>query len=350
MGFSERYAAFDRFQRRHAWLGFPLAVRQKYADDGGGYLAATIAYYGFFSLFPLLLVFVTLLGYALAGHPHLQHSIERSTLGQLPIVGDQRVTAISGNPIALAVGIAGALWSGMRVVLASENGINQLWGVPLRRRADFLRAHVRALLLLLVIGGGALASSLLGGLAAFGAHFGLVWKLGSILLSTALNAVLFWVGFRVLVGPHVPWRYLRVGAIVAGVGYELLQILGGWYVGHVLANASRVYGTFALVIGLLSWIYLAAHVTLLAAEANVVSTRRLWPRSVSLLREQPATDADRRALRQRALVEERRQDQGVDVRFQGVDVRFPGDEPATDRARGAGSGSRRDRTRASGRA
>src|SRR5579884_4541071 len=72
MGFRARYDAFDRFQRRHGWLGFPLAVRQKYSDDQCGFLAATITYYGFFSIFPLLLVATTLLGYVLRGHAHLQ--------------------------------------------------------------------------------------------------------------------------------------------------------------------------------------------------------------------------------------------------------------------------------------
>jgi membrane protein len=109
--------------------------------------------------------------------------------------------------------------------------------------------------------------------------------------------------------------------------YELLQLLGGYYVGHVLKNASNTYGTFAIVIGLLSWIYLAVHITLLAAEANVVASRRLWPRSFSVVVERPATDADKQALTQRAVVEERRRDEEVDVLVDG-DRRPFGREPA----------------------
>jgi len=91
--------------------------------------------------------------------------------------------------------------------------------------------------------------------------------------------------------------------------------VGGYYVGHTLKHASNVYGTFGLVIGLLSWIYLSAHITLLAAEANVVATRRLWPRSFSLMIEQPATQADKRAFTQRGKIEERRQDETVSIDF-----------------------------------
>ncbi|HEV2823653.1 MAG TPA: hypothetical protein VG035_00365 [Actinomycetota bacterium] len=64
--------AIDRFQQRHSVLGFPFGVVKKYGDDQGGRHAALLAHYGFLSLFPLLLVFVTVLGYTLDGDPELQ--------------------------------------------------------------------------------------------------------------------------------------------------------------------------------------------------------------------------------------------------------------------------------------
>ncbi|MDX6654228.1 MAG: hypothetical protein QOH18_938, partial [Solirubrobacterales bacterium] len=68
------------------------------------------------------------------------------------------------------------------------------------------------------------------------------------------------------------------GVIVATVGWEALQVAGGWYISHEVKNASAVYGTFALVIGLLAWIHLGAMFVVLGAETNVVRTRKLWPR------------------------------------------------------------------------
>jgi membrane protein len=321
-GFGKSYSAFDRFQQRHRWLGFPLAVLLKYADDQGGYLAATITYYAFFAIFPLLLVLTTVLGFVLRGHRHLYQSIVNSALGQFPVIGPElRLHSLHGSTLALGLGLAAALWAGMGVFLASQNAMNHLWGVPFKRRPDPLRARGRALLLLLVLGGGALATTILGGLATVGAGLGITWKIGSIALSTALNVGLFWVGFRVLTAREVSWRQLRGGAIGAGILYEVLQTLGGYYVGHVLKDAGNVYGTFALVIGLLSWIYLGAHITLLAAEGNVVATRRLWPRSFSVMIEQPTTPADKRALTQRGKVEERRQDETVSVDFPAAEER-----------------------------
>lgn len=314
MGFTKRYERFDRFQQRHGWLGFPLAVRQKYSDDQGSYLAATIAYYGFFSVFPLLLVATTVLGFLLRGHPHLNHQIVNSALGQFPVVGRElKSGSLRGSVLALVLGLAAAVWAGMGAVLAAENAMNQLWGVPFKRRPDFLRARARALLLLLVLGGGALAATALAGAGTVGARYGVGWKVASIALSVLLDFGLFWVAFRVLTAREVSWSNLRGGAAAAAVGYEALQLLGGYYIGHVVKNANNVYGTFALVIGLLTFIYLAVHVTLLAAEGSVVTTRQLWPRSFSVVLEQPSTPGDRRALTQRSKVEERRQDQQIDV-------------------------------------
>lgn len=315
-GFGERYRAFDRFQQRHRWLGFALAVRQKYADDQASYLAATITYYGFFAIFPLLLVLSTVLGFVLQGHRHLEDRIVNSALGQFPVIGPQLVHgSLHGNTLALVVGLVAALWSGMGFFLAGENAMNHLWGVPFKRRPDPLHARGRALVLLLLLGGGAIATTILAALATVGAQFGAFWTVVSLALSTIVNIGLFWVAFRVLTAREVSWRQLRGGAVAAGVLYELLQTLGGYYVGHTLKHASNLYGTFGLVIGLLSWIYLAAHITLLAAEGNVVATRRLWPRSFSLVFEQPATAADKRALTQRGMVEERRQDETVSIDF-----------------------------------
>jgi membrane protein len=69
--------------------------------------------------------------------------------------------------------------------------------------------------------------------------------------------------------------------VLAALAWALLQWLGGWYVDRQLSRAGATYGAFALVIGLLSWLYLASTVTLLAAEVNVVRSRRLWPRSLA---------------------------------------------------------------------
>jgi inner membrane protein YhjD len=320
-------SALDLRQKRHRPVGFMLAVFRKYSDDNGSFLAATIAYYAFFSIFPLLLVLTTVLGFVLDSDGHLYTSLVGSALGQLPVIGQQlRTHSLSGSGLGVAVGLVVALWAGTSVFLAAQNAMNQLWNVAHTRRPGFLAARLRALVLLALLGGGLLATTVLAGLGSFGGGYGVTWKVGSIALSTALNIGLFWLGLRLLTARDVSWRSLRGGAIAAGIGYEILQAAGGFYVGHVLTSSSDTYGTFALVIGLLSFVYLAAHVTLLAAEGNVVAARGLWPRSLSAT-DGETTEADRRALSALARAEERREGQRIDVSFAGTDGRLREPQP-----------------------
>ena len=312
--FARFVAWLDGFQQRHAWLGFPLAVRQKYSDDQGAYLGATITYYGFFAIFPLLLVMTTVLGYVLADNPGLARKIEDSALGQFPVIGhDLKTGSLTGSPLAIAIGTAAALWAGMGAILAAENALNKIWGVPRVDRPSFVHARVRALGLLAVVGGGLLGATILASLASANTEFATEWKVGSIVLSTVLDFAVFWSMFRILISADVPWRQLRAGAALAAVGYELLQLLGGYYIGRVLERASNTYGTFALVIGLLSFIYLAVYIFLMGAEVSVVQARRLWPRSLSIFSERPPTPADAAALEQRAGAEARRRDEQIAV-------------------------------------
>jgi membrane protein len=305
---------FDCWQQRNRPVGFTLAVFRKYADDQGAYLAATLSYYAFFSIFPLLLVLTTVLGFVLDGHGHLYRSLVGSALGQFPVVGHQlRTHSLSGNGLGIAVGLAVSLWAGMGAFLAAQHAMDQIWSVPFTRRPGFVGARLRALGLLALLGGGVLATTILAGIGTFGAGYGVGWKIGSLGLSTVVNIALFWVGLRLLTTNDVSWRTLRGGAVAAGVAYEVLQAIGGYYVGHVLRNSSETYGTFALVIGLISWIYLSAHVTLLAASGNVVATRRLWPRS--LVSDRPPTGPDQRALADQARAQKRRLDEKIDVEF-----------------------------------
>src|SRR4030088_537942 len=133
----QRLKRIDELQQRHPWHAFPLAVNKKFGDDEGGNLAALIAYYGFFSLFPLLAVFVTILAFVLDGNQHLQQDIMNSTFGQFPIIGDdlkKNVGTIKGSGVALAFGVAGTLYGGLGVANAAQNAFNRVWEVPRSKR------------------------------------------------------------------------------------------------------------------------------------------------------------------------------------------------------------------------
>jgi YihY family inner membrane protein len=306
--------ALDRSQQGHAWLAFPFAVFKKFGDDRAGNLAALIAYYGFFSLFPLLLAFVTILGFALEGDPQLRERIVDSTLAQFPVIGadiKENIGTLQGSGLVLAIGLIGAIWSGLAVVRSSQMAMDDVWDVPRVERKGFVPSVLRAMLTLVVFGLTMLLSSLL---ASLGAASGLAPALRALVLvaSVFVNFLLFATAFHTLTVADVSWRDVVPGAIGAALAWALLQFLGTFLVDRTLRNAGDVYGFFAIVIGLLSWIYLAAQITLLAAEVNVVKARKLWPRS---LVQPPLVQSDKRVLAGEAEQERRRPEQSVEVRF-----------------------------------
>jgi membrane protein len=271
---------FDDFQQRRPALALPLGVVKKFGEDEGGSMVSLIAYRAFFSLFPLLLLLITILGYVLAGNEGLRRDVMNSTLSQFPIIGNQlKGGELTGSGIALAIGIVGSVLAGIGVVLETENAFNRCWGVPKAAERGFVGARLRAIILLVVLGGLAVLSTVLSGLAAGGADFlGAGGKVFGLVIATGLNLFVFGAVFRLLTTATVATRALVPGVVVATIGWEVLQVIGGWYISHEVKNASAVYGTFALVIGLLAWIHLGAMFVVLGAETNVVRTRRLWPR------------------------------------------------------------------------
>jgi YihY family inner membrane protein len=273
----------DRAQRARPVLGVPFAVVKKHGDDHAGKLAALIAYYAFFSLFPLLLLFVTVLGFALRSHPALQDRLVRSVVAQFPVLGDQiraNVHSLRGSLLALVVGAGGALWAGIGVTLAVEDALNDLWAVAPGSRPGFWRARARGLLVLVVLGGACIIATGLAGVAASDRGHGVPEKTLELLSSAALDFAIFLLCFRLLISTSPPWRSLVPGALTAAVSWVVLQAGGALYVTRTLRHASATYGAFAAVIGLLTWLYVGATVTLLAAQVNVVCAGRLWPRSL----------------------------------------------------------------------
>jgi YihY family inner membrane protein len=308
----------DRWQQRHAAASFLFAVRQKYDEDQGRYLAATVTYYAFLSIFPLLLVLVTLLGYALEGDTDLQHRVLDSALADFPVIGDQlqrNVHSLQGSWPALVIGIGIAIWAGTGVCLAIENAMDHIWGVPFKRRVNPVFARVRALLWIALLGGVVIIDTFLGGLSTSASSYDLGLRLLALAASLVINFAVFVTAFRVLTSASPSIRQVVPGAIFAAIAWAILQAAGAYLVNRYLKNASATYGIFALVLGLLAWLQLAASMTLLSAELNVVAARHLWPRSLTLLVEEPRATGDEDALRQRAEIETRRSDQDVQVVF-----------------------------------
>jgi membrane protein len=273
--------AFDAAQQRSRWLAFPVAVIKKFFEDNGGQFAGLMAYYGFFSLFPLLLVLVTVLGLVLHGDMSLQHRIEDSSLASFPIIGPQirsHIHSLNGGVFPLAIGLVGALWGGLAFTKATQIALDRVWTVPPDHRHSFFRTKLRGLMLLSLLGGVNVVTTALDGFVVAGGD--LPQRLGALAASIVLDLGLFVAVFVLLTSYPATVREILPGAIVATIAWEILQHVGGYLVAHQFKTLSNTYGLFALVLGTLAWLHLGAQATLYAAELNVVRSRKLWPRSI----------------------------------------------------------------------
>ena len=318
VGWAERQVRrVDRFQQRHVVLGFPWAVMQKFGNDQAGGKAALMAYYGLFALFPLLLLLATILGFVLAGNPALRQELINSALADIPVIGPQlssEVHPLEGNTVALIIGIVGTIYGSLGVGFASQNAFNTVWNVPYVRWPNIWIRYARTfgvigLLALAVVSSTALAAFATA--VAHGPAYSALFVAGSVLLDLGL----FLLAFMVLTAEPLRPRDVAVGVITATVFWETLQLIGTWFVARGLRHASPTYGVFAVIITLLSWLYLGSQLTLLAAEINVVLRYRLWPRSIT---QPPLTRADRLTLARLARMETRRPEEVVSTTFTGA--------------------------------
>jgi YihY family inner membrane protein len=306
----------DDFQRTHAVLAFPFAVLKKFGDDRASQLAALISYYGFFSLFPLLLLFVTVVALVVRDDPALRQRLLDSAVSQFPIVGTRigrTIDELTKSSFTLSVGIIGALWSGTAVVAAAQHAMDEVWDVPRVERPGLVGRLTRAFLLLFVFGASIVLSTFLAGTGGETGWNATLLKTISLAGTVLVSVAVFAFAYRVLTVAHVTWREVLPGAVVAAIAWTALLMLGSWLVDRQIRHASQVYGFFAIVIGLLAWISLAAQVFLLAAGINVVRARRLWPRS---LMAPPLADEDREVLASQAEEERARPEERVEVNFE----------------------------------
>jgi len=282
----------DRFQRRHGALGFPYAVLEKFGNDQAGSKAALIAYYGLFALFPLLMLFTTILGYVVHGNERLRKELVDSALGSFPIIGPQlqsQVHGLSGSAFAIVTGCLLLLYGALGLGLATQSAMNKIWNIPYVRWPGLLMRYLRGVGILVLLALSTIGATVLTGFATLVSH-GSVSTALLLVGSLGLNFALIMVAFMVMTAEKLTWRDVVLGAVLATVFWQTLQLMGSWYIGRELQHRTEIYGFFGVVIVLLAWIYLGAQLFLLAAEINIVKRYRLWPRSMM---KPPFTSADK---------------------------------------------------------
>jgi uncharacterized BrkB/YihY/UPF0761 family membrane protein len=258
----------DRFQQRHRPLAFIYAVIKKYGDDGAGYQAALLTYYGFLALFPLLLVLTTVTDSLIGKNPELAGTVIKGLTDYFPLLGNQlasRVHGLNSSGWPLIAGLLFALYGTRGVADVFQLGVRKIWGIPASQRDGFPKAQLKSLAIVIVGG------------------FGFI--VASDVLSTFLNLfVLFWLFVFLLnfsLPRHVSFKDTRLAAAVAAIGLVTLQLVGGYILTHELKSLDALYSYFAIALGLLFWIYLQSQMLFYAVEIAAVKSQKKWPRSLN---------------------------------------------------------------------
>jgi YihY family inner membrane protein len=315
----------DAIQQRFTPTAFVFGLVKKYGDDNGGVLVSNLGYSVFISLFPLLLILFTILGLIAAHDQSFRESaVKNAVAHQIPLLG-QTLTSNVGtlqrsSTIGLIVGLLVLIYGVTGLAQAGLFTMTQVWNLPGPARPGYVQRLARSLLFLALLGGGVIVTT---GLAWLPIHLNGkgAWVNPLIYVVTAAFGAGMYLGsFRALTAKGVPTRSMLPGAIVGGILWTLLQVLGTWVAAHFL-HSNSAYGVFASLLGLLAWIFLAVKMTVYCAEINVVLARRLWPRSIV---QPPLTEADRASLAVQALQNQRRPEQHVTVTW---DDRPPGAPP-----------------------
>ncbi|QQS20035.1 YihY/virulence factor BrkB family protein [Candidatus Saccharibacteria bacterium] len=284
----------DAFQQRHRILAFPYAVVKKFSDDEGGYQAALIAYYGFLSLFPLLIVATAVIQIIAQGNSDLRESLLGSITSYFPALGQNLADSISTpgrSGVALFLGLLITFYGAKGVADAVQHALHHVWAVPRHRRTGFPKSTLRSFSIIIFAGIGLVVAASLTGFATSGARLPIVrmllWLGGFIVLASVFWAV-FTYGSSARKRPfaNIP------GALFASVAFTALQALGAYIIAHQLKGQTGLNAQFAVVIALLFWLYLQARVLVYALEINVVRAHKLWPRSIT---PKPPLPADEKA-------------------------------------------------------
>jgi uncharacterized BrkB/YihY/UPF0761 family membrane protein len=298
-----------------------VGVIKKFGDDRCSTLAVMLTYYAFVSIFPLLLVLTTILGFI--GNDSLSRNIIGTTLQQFPVFGQQigkdAAHPLSGNGFGLIVGLLGTFYGALGFAQAAQHAMAEVWNVPGVRRSGFFPRLARSVILFTVLGVGLAAATVVSSLVTLTGQPG-VTRVLAFLGAVVLNVGLYFAAFRILTPKVIESRQLVWGAVVGGVGYSILLTVGAALIQHQLRHSEALYGQFAFVLGLVGWLLLVSQLSLYAAETNVVLARRLWPRSIV---QPPLTEADERVLSDIAQEEWRRPEQRVDVGFDRSESKMP---------------------------
>jgi membrane protein len=264
---------WTNIKRRFPWLAHVVNAYSHYTKQNGNYLAAAITFFSFLALFPLILLVVSVAGFVLAHDQSLLTKLTNSISSHVPgsfgtTLHTAVNTAIQNRAGIGVVGLVGVLLSGLGWISNLRTAISAVWGVPVKKR-NFISSKLANAAVLAGLGLAILVSLGLtaGGTAATGVilkalslqhetGMGVLTRVIGIVLAVAGDVLIF--GWMIIKLPDVdtPRRLNVKAALLASVGFEVLKVIGSYYIGRV--SKSPTVSIFGSVVGVLLFIYLVA--------------------------------------------------------------------------------------------
>ncbi len=284
------YLGVDR--RLRGWPTLFVRTGLAFAQDDGPAVSRSIAFYALFSLFPLVLVLISILS-AVVPVDKAQQAITEFLQRTLPtaasLTQQELEQVLAQRNAASVIALLSLLWSASGVFTAIYGAVNRAWGDS--KSSLFLKGKLFGLAVVLA------ASLILLGTSLLSTAFSLLrqWN-GTILgwqpfsdpniaalwgklsagLSPAISILAFITLYRLIPLNRVVWRDVWLGGLLAGLIWDLARRLYAWYLANV-ATYSLVYGSVGAIIGFLLWAYLGAMILLIGAEFTAQHTA--WRRS-----------------------------------------------------------------------
>ena len=248
---------------------------KKAGEDQVTILAAVMSHFGMLSMFPLLLLVVTVAGYVFHDDDAAQQAIIDAAIENFPVLGDYlraSVQALPGSGVALLFGFVLLLWASLGFTKTAQVAMADVWGVPRRLRPGFwqlLGRSVWALGMLALPTALTATATVVSGELADSSPMSMVpgWVQATTGVAAAVLAGWSSLGvtfgshllaFRALTPKSVTTRELVPGTIVFSLFWTLLTAFGSVLISNRLVRANQLYGTIGFVIGLIFWIYLGA--------------------------------------------------------------------------------------------
>jgi membrane protein len=252
--------------RRWAWVRTAIRVQQRFGEVHGSYLGAAVTLTAFLSLFPLLLVTIAIVGFFSKAAADLPGElIDRLSLtGEAAELVESAIgKAEDSRQEAGIIGVVGLLWSGLGLVAALQFAFDSVWQVTGRGIKD------KAFGLLWLVGAAVVLVASSGLTAAINFLPGPAAPL-LVLAGLAINIGLWVWTMKVLPNRKASVKAVLPGAILGGVGLEVLKLVGGIYVPRAVSASSALYGSLGVVFAILAWLLFFGRLVVYASVLNVV--------------------------------------------------------------------------------